>query len=111
MGIEMLPLRCAQGFGYFAQHDTALPSCRALVGVLLRSPNMHQLHEKPINSVGARVVERGRVGLYGRPRPVRYAHLWREGDYTPHRATIKALPTSTQPPSPLRYYMVEVESL
>ncbi len=38
--------------------------------------------------VGARVVEWGREGLDGRPRPVPCAHLWGNA-ITPHRATTR----------------------
>ena len=44
---------------------------------------------------------RGWEGLYGRPRPVHLASMLAEYFPTP-RATIKALPTSHHPPSPLR---------
>ena len=55
-------------------------------------------------SVGARVVERGRVGLYGRPPWFAWRRwLSMSRRYTHPRATIKAHPTSTQPPSPLQY--------
>jgi len=43
---------------------------------IYRPPNRHQPKKSPSNSVGARVVEWGREGLYGRPRPVPCAHLW-----------------------------------
>ncbi len=42
----------------------------------LWSPNTHQPKKSPSTSVGARVVEWGREGLDGRPRPVPCAHLW-----------------------------------
>src|SRR5712692_2730712 len=42
----------------------------------LWSTNTHQPKKSPSTSVGARVVEWGREGLDGRPRPVPYAHLW-----------------------------------
>ena len=44
---------------------------------IYRPPNRHQPKKSPSTSVGARVVEWGREGLYGRPRPVPCAHLWR----------------------------------
>src|SRR5438874_10682469 len=57
----------------------------------------------PSPSVGARAVGRGREGLYGRPRPVPLADILKKHDHLPTpRATIKALPTSHHPPSPLR---------
>ena len=43
---------------------------------IYRPPNRHQPKKSPSTSVGARVVEWGREGLYGRPRPVPCAHLW-----------------------------------
>src|SRR5260221_2203995 len=49
---------------------------------IYRPPNRHQPKKSPSNSVGARVVEWGREGLDGRPRPVPCAHLW-ENALTP----------------------------
>jgi hypothetical protein len=54
-------------------------------------PNRHQSKKSPSNSVGVRVVRSGGEGLYGRPRPVPCAHLWRNVITPPARATIKAL--------------------
>jgi len=58
-----------------AQDDKTFPIL--LVKNHYRPPNRHQPKKSPSNSVGARVVEWGRVGLDGRPRPVPCAHLWR----------------------------------
>src|SRR6266568_1355351 len=56
-----------------------------------------------LTSVGARVVEWGRVGLYGRPRGVSRPFIDEPASPgEPRWATIKAHPASTQPPSPLQ---------
>jgi len=54
--------------------------------------------------VGARVGRSGRVGLYGRPPWFSWKRSPLMNKQQGHpRATIKAHPTSTQPPSPLRH--------
>src|SRR5258708_2229711 len=60
------------------------------------------LTESSSPSVGARAVGSGGEGLYGRPRPVPWLICGGSRSHPHHRATIKALPSSTQPPSPLR---------
>src|SRR5947208_13629127 len=56
-----------------------------------------------LTSVGARVVEWGRVGLYGRPRGVSWPFIDEPASPgEPRRVTIKAHPASTRPPSPLQ---------
>jgi Cytochrome c-type biogenesis protein CcmF C-terminal len=68
------------------------------------SPNMQLSEESPSATVGARVVESGRVGLYGRPIWIPLQRLFHNTWASPPttRATIKAHHPSTQPPSPLR---------
>ena len=66
-------------------------------------PDTHQPEKSSSASVGARAVEQGRVGLYGRPPSFTWKRWLVDKEPTcPPRATIKAHPTSTQPPSPLR---------
>ena len=63
-----------------AQDDKTFPIL--LVKNHYRPPNRHQPKKSPSNSVGARVVEWGREGLDGRPRPVPCAHLWGQRAHT-----------------------------
>src|SRR5260370_1295838 len=55
-------------------------------------------------SVGAGEVERGREGLYGRPRPVPCAHLWGNALPPPPPGDHKGPPSLSSPPSPLRIH-------
>src|SRR2546421_6518652 len=56
-----------------------------------------------LTSVGARAVEWGRVGLYGRPRGVSWPFIDEPASPgEPRRVTIKPHPASTRPPSPLQ---------
>jgi hypothetical protein len=68
---------------------------------IYRPPNRHQPKKSPSNSVGARAVEWGRVGLYGRPRPVPVAHLWRNALTPPppgdHKGPPHIHPTALAP--------------
>src|SRR5260221_11528006 len=68
---------------------------------IYRPPNRHQPKKSPSTSVGARVVEWGREGLYGRPRPVPCAHLWRNALTPPppgdHKGPPHIHPTALAP--------------
>ncbi len=57
----------------------------ALIGITLR--------KIPSNSVGARAVRSGGVGLYGRPRPLHLASTLGEHDYSPLAGDHKGPPT------------------
>src|SRR5229473_4273724 len=71
-------------------------------GAFLALPIGINLTKSPSTSVGARVVERGREGLDGRPRPVRCAHLWGERDHT--ATTGRPSRPSPHPPNRPRPY-------
>src|SRR5712692_6791379 len=64
-------------------------------------PKGINLTKSPSNSVGARVVEWGREGLDGRPRPVPCAHLWRNALTPPppgdHQGPLHLRPTALAP--------------
>ncbi len=110
-GTEILPLRCAQGFGSRAQDDM-----RGWEGDRDGRPG-HEVNAygghpygRPIGinrrnslstSVGAVVGMMRGAGLYGR-QPSPNGLRWSSRSTGQRQATIKALPASTQPLSPLR---------
>src|SRR6266478_536922 len=59
-----------------SSRDYASPTLR--VSASNCCPKRHQPKQSPSTSVGARVVRSGGEGLYGRPRPVPFAHRWRD---------------------------------
>src|SRR5258708_13324148 len=69
----------------------------ALIGINLRKSSS--------NSVGARAERGGGEGLYGRPRPVPCAPMWRNAITPPapgdHQSPLNIPPTFLPPPPPL----------
>src|SRR5258708_13455550 len=95
MMVVLSPFHC------FCQKYPDIRNSLLTPGYWFIKPTRHQPKKSPSNSVGARVVEWGREGLYGRPRPVPCAHLWGSALTPPppddHKAPPNIRPTALAP--------------
>ena len=95
MMVVLSPFHC------FCQKYPDIRNSLLTPGYWFIKPTRHQPKKSPSNSVGARVVEWGREGLYGRPRPVPCAHLWGDALTPPapgdHQGPLHIHPTTLSP--------------